>query len=513
LDCEQSGVHAPAICSNGVCERNGPCEQEWGDCTDEPGCETSLTTPEHCGACGRDDCGAANATPDCSSTSGCVPPTCNAGFGNCDRTSLDCESAFGAACFPRYLGTRRVVWDAASASVDDEGSVYIAGGFYGELDFDTSSGVDLHVPRGYNDAFVTRLDPSGAYAWTRTFGGPGGYVSIAASAVAPDGTVVVSGYFSGTIDADPGAGTDAHTAAIEGSSLVTKLTPDGALVWARDLPGESNITKLALDASGSIYAIGTFWHEIDLDPGPGSSEHRGDAKYPGTFLVKLDADGNFVWDAVIDGTGYREWTGLAVASDGILWTTAFQAGSATLLGRSLEYESNLVVASFFVTGGIRTLWSPGPAPDGLMGDVAATSHVHVVGSMLESMDLDPGPATITRIRSGSGIGVTLDPAGNYVNARVFPSEPLGIVSTPDGGSLVSILAESDGQLSFELRAFYPDGTSSWTLPLPTSTSHSLAASPTHFIVMGHDEVGGDFDPGPATDEVSGPAAFVTLYAF
>jgi hypothetical protein len=51
--CETS----PDLNLTGICMENGSCDYQcrdgFGDCTDEPGCETDLTTPENCGTCGR----------------------------------------------------------------------------------------------------------------------------------------------------------------------------------------------------------------------------------------------------------------------------------------------------------------------------------------------------------------------------------------------------------------------------------------------------------------------------
>jgi hypothetical protein len=149
--------------------------------------------------------------------------------------------------------------------------------------------------------------------------------------------------------------------------------------------------------------------------------------------------------------------------------------------------------------------------------IAAGTNVHVTGAFTGAIDVDPGPATVTRVGIGEfdegGFVVALDASGAYRTAHALRRVPFGVAPTPGGGSLVMIPTGTLGY-SLELQAFNADGTSSWTLPLnPSMVDAKLAASSTHFIVHGSDDVGGDYDPGPGTDRVLGPVAFVTRYAF
>jgi len=517
FDC--TNAHAPGTCVDGQCVRTGACDERWGDCDGTFGCESDLSTPENCGACGRNDCGATNALAECSSLSACVAPTCIASFGNCDRTSLDCEARYGAACFPTYAGTTKLAaFPQTSAVAVADGGGFAVGGFFPyEVDFDASSGVDVHTSIGESDAFVTVYGASGAYVRTLTFGGASAD-GVTALAFGADGSFAVGGTFYELVDLDPGPAVDPHQSDSRGAGFVSKLGASGNYVWGRHFQGAATISQVATDATGAVYAMGIFYEEIDLDPG--SSSVIRSASYTGTFVVKLDAAGDYAWDATLEGDSHHEWMGLAIASDGNVWATGLQNVPSTLLGVSLGAENGIVVASFAPGGTLRALWSPGgPSAPTSRATVAATTNVHVGGYFDRALDVDPGSGTTLRVVPASGgFSIGLDASGGYRNAHVFATQPTALAATPGGGSLVLVppdfAAVSAVSAVHDLRAFYSDGTSAWTLrPSQSLSQLMLAASSTHFVLFGIEGESADYDPGPATDTVTGPAQVVTRFAF
>ncbi len=61
---------------------------------------------------------------------------------------------------------------------------------------------------------------------------------------------------------------------------------------------------LDIDGSGNVIVAGTFNGVVDFDPGPGTFSLGGPAGADG-FILKLDASGNFIWEAQ-DFGGYGE---------------------------------------------------------------------------------------------------------------------------------------------------------------------------------------------------------------
>ena len=116
-----------------------------------------------------------------------------------------------------------------SVAVDSSGNVYTAGLFYGTVDFDPGSGTENRTAVGGADAYLLKLDSSGDYAWLAVFGDINSEIAEGV-AVDSSGNVYVTGYFGGTVDFDPGSGTDNHTSTGYNDVFVLKLDSSGDLV-------------------------------------------------------------------------------------------------------------------------------------------------------------------------------------------------------------------------------------------------------------------------------------------
>ena len=202
-----------------------------------------------------------------------------------------------------FQGRRR-----GTIAVDGDGNAYVTGMFVGSVDFDPTDGVD---PRTANDdpeaiatgdIFVTRLNADGSYGWTVTAGGASSDIGRGV-AIGPEGNVFVTGQFHETVDFDPGAEVDLHTAhAVADAAFVMKLGSDGSYQWTRTF-GEQFFTQgqyIAMDGDGAAMLLGSFHQTVDFDPGCGVDEvsvsRKGGAN---TFVTKLvcveptaDFDGN-----------------------------------------------------------------------------------------------------------------------------------------------------------------------------------------------------------------------------
>jgi hypothetical protein len=218
-----------------------------------------------------------------------------------------------------------------SVGTDQAGNVYIAGNVGGTLsDIDT----DAYVAKYSSDGDIQGL---GVLQWSRVFSGRdalGNSFGDSANAIAvdPAGNSYVAGDFRGTLDFGNNI-VLTSTGAIDG--FVMKLDTSGTVQWVHQLASNGNYGPYTYDRLGTlapkgialdynadktvlgVVVTGFFNGTMDMDPAnPGvhmlTSENI-PAGSPGSYVVKLDAGGNYVWKAQADGASGA--TSFAVAVD------------------------------------------------------------------------------------------------------------------------------------------------------------------------------------------------------
>jgi len=556
-DCNQiQGVLTPVPCRAGICAPS--CASGWADCTTEAGCETPLDFEDSCGACGGSTgCHLANVSSVCNpGQPGCADPVCKPGYANCDVVSPDCEAAWGstpaAACAPRYLGTFAIMNENVSnlaTAMAADGSLFIGGSFSGTVDLDPTGGVDHRTATddgtgttAATDAFVTKLNADGSYAWTQTFGGIR-EDQVAALSVAPDGgSVVATGSYRGEVDFDPGAGVDLHTADLDADApFVLELKADGTFVWAGTFDDTSGAAtgsgrRLAVDAAGGIYVGGTFGPRsnlsnqlvsLDFDPSPGVSERTAQG-YASTFVVKLSTAGALVWADTFDGSDCSlDLAGITVSAASSVWATGTFSGTCdfdpgtVVAARAAPDGQDSFIVKLLPDGSLASAWSFGVRDSIQTSAIVGGTDgaIYLAGDFQGTIDFDLGPAAVTRSASySSGFVLKLTEAGalGWVQ-KLTALDAVGLGATSGGGVLVHGGArQPNGEFhSVYVSRLGADQSSRWTLEAGNvSTGVSgLAVSPVGFAFVGFQPDPADLAPGPEIDTVLGPAAITSRYAF
>jgi hypothetical protein len=143
-----------------------------------------------------------------------------------------------------------------------------------------------------------KLNADGTYGWTRSWNGArvsfvGGEVALGA-----DGSAVVTGVFSDTVDFDPTADTDLHSALPGASSLfVTKIDNEGKYSWTRSFASTDKAIGVdaAVGPTGHVVVTGSFRGDTDF----------GSAVEP-DLRVPVGSDDIFITELGPQGT--PEWT-------------------------------------------------------------------------------------------------------------------------------------------------------------------------------------------------------------
>ena len=297
---------------------------------------------------------------------------------------------------------------AQGVAVDGSGNAYVTGYFYDTVDFDPGAGTFNLTSAAGPDAFVVKLDSAGALVYADRFGGTS---TVVAHGVAVDGSgnAYVTGYFYGTADFDPGAGTT-NLASAGGSNdaFVVKLDSSGALSYADRFGGTSSDygQNIAVDGSGNAYVTGYFYDTADFDPGAGTTNLTS-AGNADVFVVKLDATGALVYADRFGGPNSDYGSGVAVDADGNAYvagyfyssTVDFDPGAGTFSLTS-NYQDSFVVRLDSTGALVEAIKVTNGASSGYTYSyntrVAAdtTGNVYVAGSYTENQpDYDPGTGT------------------------------------------------------------------------------------------------------------------------
>ncbi len=257
-------------------------------------------------------------------------------------------------------------------AIDGSGNVYTTGYFKGTGDFDPSpANYDIVSSSfSYHDVYISKLDVNGNFVWAKSFFGTDDIQSYGI-AVDGAGNVYTTGYFLGTIDFDPGSGTDNHTATTDHNAYVSKLDTDGNYIWAIDFGGDASTygDAIDIDNSGNVYTTGSFIGTTDFDPGTGTSNQTAEG-YIDLYISKLDINGDYVWSKTIG-----------------------QVGDITA-----EYSRDIVVD--------------------------ANANVYTTGTFSDTIDFDPGSGVSNLISNGSFDAhvLKLDTDGNYIWAKNLGGE-------------------------------------------------------------------------------------------
>jgi uncharacterized repeat protein (TIGR01451 family) len=309
---------------------------------------------------------------------------------------------------------------ALALAADNNGNTYITGHFNGTADFDPGPGVSNLTAVGQEDIFILKLNSLGELVWVKQVSGTDDEVATSIEVDAL-GNVYAAGYYSNTVDFDPGPGV--NTLTFSGSfgfsrnTFLLKLDAQGDFLWVQKVSSAS-VPSMTIDANANIYMTGTFFNTVDFDPGLGISNLTTAAFKDDIYILKLDSGGNFVWARDINATGsgnndYIESYDITVDALGNVYTTGtstgfadFDPGSGVDNGTSggpmlgdvgyvfinkLDASGSFVWARIF--GGTQT----GYETKGIAIAVDNLQNVYTTGWFKSGVDFDPNPAVVNSV--------------------------------------------------------------------------------------------------------------------
>ncbi len=238
----------------------------------------------------------------------------------------------------------------------------------------------------------------------------GGYTTIGKDIVKDDaGNIFVTGYFSETVDFNPGINTDIHTSMGYNDVYLAKFDADGVLIWVNCFGGIDYDfgSSIALDSNNNVYVTGSFVDVVDFAPDTTVFELTSNGSMD-VFVAKYDSNGVFVWVFGMGGFDYDEAQSITIDGDEMFITGYFQnsmdCNPDTLVSNVITSAgaTDIFVAKYTLNGDF--LWVNGSGSSGSdIGSFVTTNadgDVYVTGNFSGTVDIDPSGIAHNLVSAG-----------------------------------------------------------------------------------------------------------------
>ncbi|MFK7783588.1 MAG: SBBP repeat-containing protein [Crocinitomicaceae bacterium] len=291
--------------------------------------------------------------------------------------------------------------EVKTVTSDAQGNLIAAFRTSGTVDMDPGPAVLNYTTNGGpTDMYVIKLNSNGDLVWVKQFDGASSFEGLGIVTDSND-DILIAGYHFGIADFDPGVGSYPVAAMGSSDAFVLKLNQNGDFVWVKHIGGtfEDQAKAISLDTNGAILCTGYIGGVADMNPGTGVNNltSNGDDD---AFILKLDANGNYLWAKSIGGTQADEGKAVSCDNSGNVYYSGAFKGIADLdpgpgvnnvsSGGSFDvfvqkYDPN---GTFLWSGNFGSNGSD--FPNSMVVD--SQGGVYVTGAFQLTVDFDPGPA-------------------------------------------------------------------------------------------------------------------------
>ena len=209
---------------------------------------------------------------------------------------------------------------------DPIGNVYTTGYFIESADFDPGVGSFNLTSQGNADVFVQKMNSAGNFMWAKSIGGSG-YDYGNAMCVDGHGDVYITGQFEGTVDFNPGSGTNNFTSLGGTDVFVQKMNSAGTFLRAKTFGGNSSDRgqSIMVDNSENIIVTGSYQGTVNFNPPSGTNTATSSGN-DDIFVEKISQCYSNPGTTVITACDSYTWI------DGITYSASNNSATITLNG-------------------------------------------------------------------------------------------------------------------------------------------------------------------------------------
>lgn len=204
--------------------------------------------------------------------------------------------ADGNFLWAKSLGNININEMVFGVEIDSYNNLYILGRFRQTVDFDLGPGVyTVTTDFGKTDVFLLKLFEAGDFGWVKIIKNlPEQFVGN--FDLDDSDNFYITGYFSGTVDFDPGVDLYNLTSPDGSHIFLQKLNSSGEFLFAKkfgeggiDVPNDIEVANL-----GNIYITGNHQGITDFDPSPYDYNLVSNG-FNDIFICSFTSNGNFRW--------------------------------------------------------------------------------------------------------------------------------------------------------------------------------------------------------------------------
>ncbi len=317
-------------------------------------------------------------------------------------------------------------------SLFNNNDIYMTGYFNGTIDIDPSLGVCNLTSNYYASSFLVKYNTTGSFNWAFMLGAYDNTSKVYNTSVVNDteGNVYIAGYFAGTVDFDPGSGSQIFTSNGNFDYYIAKYDSAGNYIWAFSIGGLSTdmIHSMCIDNSNNLYVFGITSENTDIDPDTSVfiNYDTGISPYYQEFIAKYNENGNFIWGKNFPGRFYNDASSIKVdkrnnivITGQLLQNGDFDPGPDTCLLSS--YGSyDIFISKFDSSGNFIFAENMGSSgyDAGLSMAFDEANNIYIIGLFNDTVDFDPDTSSFFLSSCGDNdiFIAKYDSIGRFLNA-------------------------------------------------------------------------------------------------
>lgn len=230
----------------------------------------------------------------------------------------------------KFDGTSNSIITPSSIYIDATNNTYLAGYYRGTIDFDPSSANNSLTSNNMtnNSSFLLKLSSTNSLLWLVSLTSNGD-VTLRDMKLDQLGNIVSTGSFTGTVDFNPGSGTNTINAPAI-NTFIWKLDNNTNLLYAGRFTGvnSNGAYALEIDSNNDVYVTGYFSsNNIDFNPNSGYAYQSGWAGGNDVFMTKILYSGAFGYARRMGSTGNDDGFDILIKNSSLYTVGRFEGTS------------------------------------------------------------------------------------------------------------------------------------------------------------------------------------------